>query len=89
MAQSLGVRSFLIDGPDEIMDEYMHGVHVVAITGGASAPEAIIQSVVAKICTFGDASIEEVTVREEHFDFRVPQSLIALESMVSRRQNKP
>lgn len=89
VAQSLGVRSFLIDGPDEIMDEYMHGVHVVAITGGASAPEAIIQSVVAKICTFGDASIEEVTVREEHFDFRVPQSLIALESMVSRRQNKP
>jgi 4-hydroxy-3-methylbut-2-enyl diphosphate reductase len=79
VAQSMGVRAYLIDGPDEITDEMLDGVSVVALTGGASAPEAVIQSVVARISAYTDCGVEPVIVRDEHMDFRVPQSLIALE----------
>jgi len=79
VAESMGVRAYLIDGPDEITDEMLEGVSVVALTGGASAPEAVIQSVVARIRAYKDCGVEPVIVRDEHMDFRVPQSLIALE----------
>jgi 4-hydroxy-3-methylbut-2-enyl diphosphate reductase len=79
VAQSMGVRAYLIDGPDEITDQMLDGVSVVALTGGASAPEAVIQSVVARISAYADCGVEPVIVRDEHMDFRVPQSLIALE----------
>lgn len=79
VAESMGVRAYLIDGPDEITDEMLEGVSVVALTGGASAPEAVIQSVVARISAYKDCGVEPVIVRDEHMDFRVPQSLIALE----------
>jgi 4-hydroxy-3-methylbut-2-enyl diphosphate reductase len=79
VAESMGVRAYLIDGPDEITDEMLDGVSVVALTGGASAPEAVIQSVVARISAYTDCGVEPVIVRDEHMDFRVPQSLIALE----------
>jgi 4-hydroxy-3-methylbut-2-enyl diphosphate reductase len=79
VAESMGVRAYLIDGPDEITDAMLEGVSVVALTGGASAPEAVIQSVVARIIAYKDCGVEPVIVRDEHMDFRVPQSLIALE----------
>jgi len=79
VAESMGVRAYLIDGPDEITNAMLDGVSVVALTGGASAPEAVIQSVVARISAYAECGVEPVIVREEHMDFRVPQSLITLE----------
>jgi 4-hydroxy-3-methylbut-2-enyl diphosphate reductase len=79
VAEGMGVKAYLIDGPDEISDAMLEGATVVAITGGASAPEEVIQQVVARINAFQECSVEPVIVREEHMDFRVPQSLIALE----------
>lgn len=79
VAESMGVRAYLIDGPDEISDEMLVGAEVVAVTGGASAPESVIQSVVSRIKGGDDCGVEPVIVRDEHMDFRVPQSLIALE----------
>ena len=79
VAEGMGVKAYLIDGPDEISDAMLEGATVVAITGGASAPEEVIQRVVARINAFQECSVEPVIVREEHMDFRVPQSLIALE----------
>jgi hypothetical protein len=55
------------------------GASIIAVTGGASAPEEVIQRVVARINASQECSVEPVIVREEHMDFRVPQSLIALE----------
>ena len=79
VAEAMGVRAYLIDGPDEITDEMLEGAGIVAVTGGASAPEDVIQSVVMRIKAHDDCGVEPVVVREEHMDFRVPQALIALE----------
>ena len=79
VAEGMGVKAYLIDGPDEISDAMLEGASVVAVTGGASAPEEVIQRVVARINAFQASSVEPIIVREEHMDFRVPQSLIALE----------
>lgn len=79
VAEAMGVRAYLIDGPDEITEDMVVGAKTVAVTGGASAPEDVIQSVVLKIKSYDDFGVEPVIIREEHMDFRVPQSLIALE----------
>ncbi|MFY8053195.1 MAG: 4-hydroxy-3-methylbut-2-enyl diphosphate reductase [Armatimonadaceae bacterium] len=79
VAEAMGVRAYLIDGPDEITEDMVVGAKTVAVTGGASAPEDVIQSVVVKIKSYDDFGVEPVIIREEHMDFRVPQSLIALE----------
>lgn len=79
VAESMGVRAYLIDGPDEITDAMLDGATVVAVTGGASAPEDVIQMVVQRIKAGNACSVEPIIVRDEHMDFRVPQTLIALE----------
>jgi 4-hydroxy-3-methylbut-2-enyl diphosphate reductase len=79
VAESLGVTAYLIDGPDEISDSMLIDADVIAVTGGASAPEEVIQSVVSRIKAYKDCNVDAVVVRDEHMDFRVPQSLIALE----------
>lgn len=79
VAEAMGVRAYLIDGPDEITEDMVVGAKTVAVTGGASAPEDVIQSVVLKIKSYDDFGVEPVIIREEHMDFRVPHSLIALE----------
>jgi len=84
VAEAMGVRAYLIDGPDEITDEMLEGAGVVAVTGGASAPEAVIQSVVQRVKSQDECAVEPVIIRDEHMDFRVPQALIALE----QRRNK-
>ena len=45
-AEELGVRSFLIDGSDDIPLEELTGSEAVLITAGASAPEHLVQECV-------------------------------------------
>lgn len=46
VGNQLGVKSFHIEAPDEIQDEWLAGSHNVGITAGASTPDDVIMSVV-------------------------------------------
>jgi 4-hydroxy-3-methylbut-2-enyl diphosphate reductase len=56
---------------------FLKGVRRLGITAGASAPESLVQEVVAACRAHFDVAIEEVVVTEEHVTFNLPRALSA------------
>src|SRR6266404_4403655 len=55
-----GVASHLIDDLDEVNTEWLEGVHTVAVTAGASAPENLVQELIDSLRARGYGELEEV-----------------------------
>ena len=72
VAESLGVPSYLINGPEEINPAWLEGMNKVGITSGASTPEVLVESVIRELAP------ERVTVLsgvDEDVTFTLPQEL--------------
>jgi 4-hydroxy-3-methylbut-2-en-1-yl diphosphate reductase len=62
-----------VDGPDELDLEALNGARIVGVTAGASAPEDLVQAVIAKL---GPAEgVEPVHVTDEDEYFPPPREL--------------
>lgn len=72
----------LIDGPDEIREEWLAGKRLVGVTAGASTPEHVVQAVLARLRDLGAESIEPCTTAEEDTVFQLP---ILLKQAVAER----
>ncbi len=75
VGQSRGVTGFLIDSHEEIRPEWLAEAKVIGVTGGASSPEHVVQSVVARLRELGAGEIEFVTTVEEDTVFNIPLTL--------------
>ena len=76
VAQSKGIRSYLIERAADIKDEWLGNVKTLGLTAGASAPEILVQEVV-RYCEdrFGVKSVEEFETVEEDVHFSLPYEL--------------
>jgi 4-hydroxy-3-methylbut-2-enyl diphosphate reductase len=76
VSQNLGTHSYLIDKAEDIEPTWLEGVATVAITAGASAPEILVQEVIAYLQTKGYGSVEEVEVMPENVRFGLPPEIV-------------
>jgi len=72
VAESAGARAYLIDDVSEIQQDWLDGVEVVGITAGASAPENLVQDVVACFREMGVEEFETVEAMAEKVAFALP-----------------
>jgi 4-hydroxy-3-methylbut-2-enyl diphosphate reductase len=72
VAEDHGVRSYLINGPEEMDMAWFEGVKRVGITSGASTPES---SVAAVIKALDPKHVIHIGQGEENITFRLPQEL--------------
>jgi 4-hydroxy-3-methylbut-2-en-1-yl diphosphate reductase len=77
LAERMGVPGYLIDDADELQREWLDGRHTVGVTAGASAPERLVEQVVARLCGWGAEAPAEIAGREEHVIFGLPRALRA------------
>jgi 4-hydroxy-3-methylbut-2-enyl diphosphate reductase len=70
-----GVAAHLIDGPEDVCDDWFAGVDAVLVTAGASAPERVVEAVLDLLKTRFDATIEVRSLREENVSFPLPREL--------------
>jgi len=75
VAEICGARAHLIDDAAEIDPAWMEGVNCVAITAGASAPEYLVQEVIAYFKRLGVEEIEEIEAIDEKVTFTPPPEL--------------
>ncbi len=75
-AESLGICSYLVDGPDDITAGWFRGDETVLVTAGASAPEHVVQACVQVLRDRFQTTVEEKTVREETVSFPLPEGLL-------------
>ncbi len=79
VARSKGIRSHLIERAADIKDEWLEGVRTLGLTSGASAPEILVQEVVALARTrYGVTTVEEIETVEETEHFGLPAEIIKL-----------
>ena len=75
VAASQGARAYMIDGPEDIRREWLAGAEKIGLSAGASAPEMLVQQVIARLREMGAAGVEECSGRAEGVYFPLPKSL--------------
>lgn len=75
LAERLGPRAVLVDDADQLQADWFTGVDTVAVTAGASAPEVLVQQVVARIQALGGGELVEYAGKLEDVVFEVPLEL--------------
>jgi 4-hydroxy-3-methylbut-2-en-1-yl diphosphate reductase len=75
LARKLGVPSYMIDNATELKAEWLEGKTRVGLTAGASAPEVLVQEVIARIKALGAVSVRKMDGIEETVKFPLPKGL--------------
>ncbi len=71
----MGVPSYLIADGTALDPAWVSGVATVGLTAGASAPEELVQGVIAALRTLGSVEVSTMAGIEEHQSFRLPPGL--------------
>jgi 4-hydroxy-3-methylbut-2-enyl diphosphate reductase len=71
----LGKPSYLIDDADALRPEWLDGISTVGLTAGASAPETLVQGVIAGLRRFGEVEVSLMAGVAEDVRFRFPAEL--------------
>jgi 4-hydroxy-3-methylbut-2-enyl diphosphate reductase len=72
----MGVPTYLIDDANDIDRDWFKGVERVGITAGASAPEQLVQEVVAKLRSFAAVNVKFQRGIRERVRFKLPDELV-------------
>jgi 4-hydroxy-3-methylbut-2-en-1-yl diphosphate reductase len=77
VAERDGTAAYLISRAVDLDWAWFDGVATLGITAGASAPEVLVQELIAQLQTRFDVSVEEVTSAVEDVVFKLPRALVA------------
>jgi 4-hydroxy-3-methylbut-2-enyl diphosphate reductase len=69
VARDLGADAYLVDDETEVDPAWLDGADVVGLTSGASAPEWLVERMLAWLASLGATEVEDVHLAEEHLRF--------------------
>lgn len=75
IAEKNGAIAHMVDNASQIDIAWFHGHHIVGITAGASAPEILVQEVIALLKRHGADSVIEQDGLQENLNFPLPKGL--------------
>ena len=75
LAEKQGVAAHLIDGAQDIDPDWLRGRHQIGVTAGASAPESLVQAVIARLREGGAETVRELDGKPEDVVFALPKEL--------------
>ena len=76
VAANVGVPAYLVDDADGLLPEWFTGKKRVGISAGASAPEVLVQGVIARLEELGGEKAIELQGIVENVVFPLPKTLI-------------
>jgi len=75
VAQRYGAESYMVDTAAEIMPVWFEGKTRVGLTAGASAPDILVQEVIARMRALGAVSVRTLDGIQETIKFPLPKGL--------------
>jgi 4-hydroxy-3-methylbut-2-enyl diphosphate reductase len=75
VALEAGARSHLLQTANDLDPAWLEGAAAVGVTAGASAPEDLVQELVARLESLGATAVEGLRVAEERVQFSLPREL--------------
>jgi 4-hydroxy-3-methylbut-2-enyl diphosphate reductase len=79
LAIELGVTSHLINGPQDIQENWITSHKRIGITAGASAPEILLERVIDRIGEIATITVSTMEGVEENVKFKLPEELESIE----------
>src|SRR6266404_3255688 len=76
VAANQGIAAYMIDNARQLRPEWIAGKIHIGVTAGASAPEVLVQEVVARLQDLGATDVSELSGITEHVTFPLPKNLI-------------
>ena len=75
IAAEQGVKAYLVADADALDPAWVKGAKAVGITAGASAPEELVQNLIARLKQLSDVECEKLPGITENVRFRMPPEL--------------
>ena len=75
LAERLGTPAYMVDCPDDLQATWFNGRPRVGLTAGASAPDVLVQQVIARLRALGAISVRRMQGVEESVRFPLPKGL--------------
>jgi 4-hydroxy-3-methylbut-2-enyl diphosphate reductase len=72
VAERAGAHAILVEGAAQIPPAALLGARRVGLTAGASAPEALVESVISALGGLGEVNVSDRTVATETIHFKLP-----------------
>jgi 4-hydroxy-3-methylbut-2-en-1-yl diphosphate reductase len=72
VARERGIPGHLVDDESEVDPGWLEGASVVGLTSGASAPEHLVERMLAWLAAFDFDDVEQISVAEEGVRFSLP-----------------
>ncbi|MGC9163114.1 MAG: 4-hydroxy-3-methylbut-2-enyl diphosphate reductase [Thiomonas sp.] len=77
VAQRLGKPAYMVDRAEDLRPEWIAGAAQIGLTAGASAPEALVEQVIARLRQLGAVSVRSMQGVAESVQFPLPRGLAA------------
>lgn len=75
LSERMGTPAYLIDGAEDLKQEWFSGVERIGITAGASAPEILVKGVIDQLKAWGASEGLELEGQPENITFSLPKEL--------------
>lgn len=75
LSHRMGKPAYLVDFAKDIDESWLKGVNVIGVTAGASAPEILVQEVIARLQQLGGTSVQALGSGNEDIIFELPKEL--------------
>ena len=82
ISEESGTDSYLIPDAGGLDLAWLDGARTVGITAGASAPEELVQELIARLEDLFDTTVTDLDGIEENVTFRLPRELLGAEARV-------
>ena len=77
VAAKTGMPAYMIDDATQLQPTWLVGKKNIGVTAGASAPEILVEGVIARLRELGASSVSDLAGAEENVNFPLPKGLQA------------
>jgi 4-hydroxy-3-methylbut-2-enyl diphosphate reductase len=75
VAENMGAQAYMVDSAADLRPEWVAGKRRVGVTAGASAPEVLVEQLVARLKELGAGSVQSLDGITESVVFTLPRGL--------------
>src|SRR5688572_16640684 len=75
VAEHMGARAYMVDRAADLRPEWIAGAQRVGVTAGASAPEVLVDELIARVKALGAQSVRQLEGITEDVVFTLPRGL--------------
>ena len=75
LAERLGTPAYMVDSAEDLQPQWLEGRPRVGLTAGASAPDVLVQAVIARLKSLGSVAVRRMPGVEETIEFPLPKGL--------------